>query len=711
MNGPQRAAHVTPPQPRRSGHWLPALGLLAVLLAAHGVSLWDGLFFDDHWHRAVSRNRGWSFSELVASATVDLSGRLNHLWWQEQSMVWRYARPVSMLVTKLEYHLTGGSPMGVHACSLGWHWLTALLVYGLAVWAGLHRKWAFAAGAVFLIMPHSVFTVGWLAARNALLGGFLFVAAVLAYACTIRNSRSRTAAARGLRLAACLLLWGLSLMSRETAVIFPLVALVLDASFGGWAHLRRRLPFHAVLWLLALGFVCWRLRFFSVEAAPPIYFTRPTSLAYVPWAASKLLQLLFALVFYTPMLMGLATYRGLPGEDLAVHAVMAVLLALAAVWYLLASRGWRGRWVWPIWVLAAFLPVVPIFAMPHFGYLPSIAYAIMVAFMLSGVPVRCRAAVTTLVIAATVWSLGVYRCAWWGIIRAEQVVYADILSTTPPPRPGSKLLFINHPIAAIYAPDALREAWGVDDLDGYVLTFAPHPLVMDSPSVVEQLNNHELLVSAPAPGYFSGLSGRMLLDGTRPGSPLLPGTVVKGDLFDTTVLEADNAGVRKLKFTFHERLDHPRYYFYVSSPERPAYRLRFDLTAPDENADAGLFARARSDDLLTCIPARMEIVRLARPVAVQTASSIQADLYRPSALARVEKWWHRVDAPALNRETRRWQQAHAGTLRQRDYYFAVMNVIQRFVKSDLLLTGGRESGTLAGQCFHPDREFTGKVQD
>lgn len=612
-------------------------------------------------------------------------------------MVWRYARPVAMLVAKLEYRIADGDPRIIHACALGWHWLTGLLVYGLATRAGLSRKWAFLAGVIFLIHPHSVFTVGWTAARNALVGGCFFAAAVLAYTWASLDRRTRSVIGRCVRLAIPVLLWGLSLFSRETAVVFPIVVLMLDVSFGGWRHLWRRMPLHLLLWVMTAGFLYWRLNYFDVGEAPAVYFSKPDGLAgipeYLPWAASKLLQLVFSMVFYTPMLMGLATYEGLPKEIVAVHAIMGTLTGLVAIWYVWASRGHRGRWLWPLWGIAALLPVIPVFAMPQFSYLPAIPYAIMLAILLSRVPIFRRSTITIVIVAATVWSLGVYRFAWWGVIRSEQVVYEDIRSTTVRPEPGSKLFFINHPIAAIYAPDALREAWGFEDLEGYVLTFAPHPLGMRTPSIVKQLSDYEIEVSAPAPGYFSGMPGRMLLNGTRPDSPLTAGTVVegKGYPFKTTIIEADDAGVRKLKFTFHERLDSDDYCFYVSSPERPAYRLSFhDLRLAPETADADLFARARSDNLLERTSARMEIRRLALPIAVQTAAAVQDDLHLDSddALARVEEWWRSVDVRWLTDKTQRWRESNAGMLRQREYYFRIMDVVQRCVKSDLFLTGG-----------------------
>jgi len=575
-------------------HALALVGLTAVVLAAHGASLWDGLFFDDHWHRATLRDYGWGFDDLIESATFDLPGRLTHLWWQTQPLRWRYSRAVAMFFMKLEYHLTGASPVGVHACAVGWHLLTAALVYRLAFWAGLTWRWSFLAGAMFILNPHSVFAISWIAARNAQVSAFFFVAAVLTYASASVAGGSSPSPLRLGRLALCLALWVLALFARESAVVFPVVVVMLDLTFGGFRHAIRRLPVHAVVGLIAVGYVYWRLFVFPNMEVPSIYFSSPSGLAYLPWAGSTLLQMLFSTAFYTPMFLGIATYGGLSGGQGWVHAIMIVLVGLVAAWYVWASRGRPGRWVWPAWLVAGFLPVLPVFITPHFSLLPFAAYAIMAPISLSRLPRGWRPVVTMLVIAATVWSLGVYRVLWRGILRSEQLLYADIRATTPRPPEGSKLFFVNLPIAGIYAPVALREMWDRADLDGYVLTFAPHPLRMDPPGTVERVGDRELVVSMPAPGYFSGPGGKMLLDGTRPGEPLTPGVVVKGDLFDTTVLEADAAGVRKLRFTFHESLDTETYYLYVSSPNRPARRLRFDQPPADLAAETARWRTAHA---------------------------------------------------------------------------------------------------------------------
>ena len=614
-------------------HGLPAALIVVLVLAAHGASLNDGLFFDDHWHRATLRDYGWSFRGLVESATFDVPGRLVRLWWQEQPLQWRYARPLAMLFMKLELILSGGSPVGVHAFALLWHAAAALLVYALALRAAGRRGWALFAAALFAVHPQSVFAVSWIAARNALVGGCFLLAALALYARGAGLGRAAEAERRGTWrwFAVAGAVWLAALFCRESAIVFPALAVLIDLCAGGWRALRRRVGVHAALWLIAGAYLYWRLFVFPTQGPPSIYFTAPSGLAYASWAASKLLHMVFSLLWHTPMLLGLTTYAGLGAAGVALYAVLAagVLGPLAA--YLRLTPRERGRWLWPLWIAIAFLPVIPVFLMPHFAYVPAAGLAIAVALGLARLRGRLRLGLTLLVTVYTVYCFAVYRYVWRGVVRSEQVIYADVLAHTPRPGPGARLFFINLPAAGIYAAVAMREAWGLDDLEGHVLTFAPDPLMMRQPCVVERTGERELTVSSSG-GYFSGVSGRMLLDGMRPGDPLRAGTVYPGEEFDTTVLEADERGVTRLRFRFKRPLDAPEYHFYVSSARRPAARLEFvasDTPTPAEQAR--LLERAAGGVPEARAAAWGELVALAAPVAELTCAPIQDLLRRPAA--------------------------------------------------------------------------------
>ena len=566
------------PVPRLPWWTVPLLA--AVTLATHGGSLFDGLFFDDHWHRATLREYGWGFDDLVESATFEVPGRLVHHWWQDTPLVWRYARPVAMAEMKLELLLSGGNPIAIHAFSLMWHVAGATLCAMLAAWALRSRAWAIIAGVLFVIQPHAVFGLGWTAARNAVVSGVLLLAGLWCY---LHFSEALQGAERwrsvsrsriGLLLAA-LVLWMLALFSRETAIIFPVLLCFLDLSLGGLRAIVRRWPVYAAVTILAGGYLYWRLLIFPTVAPPDIYFTSPSGGAYIVWAASKMVQLLASLWFHLPMFLGVATYSGLSAGQLIAHAILLGLLGLVAWWYLAASRDVRARWLWPAWIVAAFLPVIPVFIMPHFAYLPAAAISIMFAAMLSAVPRRGRVVVAVLIIAGHLWSLGVYRYLWRAVVRSEQLIYADMTYNDDAPRPGDKMFLLDWPTCGIYAAVAMREAWGVEPLDGYVLTYAPHPLIMDAESAVTRVGERELLVELPAPGYFAGLTGTMLIDGMRSGATFRAGDVVRGDEFDVTILEGDARGVTRMLFTFRQPLESTNYRFYRSNADRPAQALRF----------------------------------------------------------------------------------------------------------------------------------------
>jgi hypothetical protein len=161
------------------------------------------------------------------------------------------------------------------------------------------------------------------------------------------------------------------------------------------------------------------------------------------------------------------------------------------------------------------------------------------------------------------------------------------------------------------------------------------------------------------------------------------------------VLAGDEHGVTRLKFTFHRPLDSPDYYFYVASPLRPAYRLDFRRSAHEiEDTHAQLFAEAGSADPQVRRRARAEIAAVARPLAAQMASPIQAALQDPqltsdNAFAQVEDWWGAAQASALWSRYARWHEAFAPLLRERDRYFRIVDFARRMVRSDLLLTGQR----------------------
>lgn len=578
---PLESRHLWPKPPANNRADVNAIAILAlVIFAAYFGTLWDGRFFDDHWHHQTLQRADWTWNDLIESATFDLPGELATLWWQERPLQWRYARPIAMAFMKLEHTLTGGDPFWIHAIALAWHLATASIVYFLGVWAVRHRGWAFFAALLFALHPHAVFALGWTAARNALVSGLFFVAALHVYGLASFVGRSLDDRYCRKRTFFAWLLWLLALFSRETAVIFPLLLPVLDFLMGRWPLVRQRLVVYGFFAGTLAMYLYWRLAIFPTSAPPDIYFTAPTGPAYALWAAGKLLHMLFSQTVFTPMFLGLVTY-GQSGGAWIEYAVMAGVLLTLTIVYFAATRNEPLRAFWSIWLVAAFVPVIPVFVMPHFAYLAAPAFGLAVASMLRGLPKIPRNALAAFVVAASLWTIAIYRICWRGIVRSEQLVAAQIQATTPiaelPPRGFARprVYFLNLPVSAIYTAVALRDAWPSDEIEGYVLTFADHPLQMQSPSAIEVLNDHEFEIEIKDGAYFAGMSGRMLIDGMRTSGPLREGQAIDAGPFLARVIFADATGIRRLRFTFHDPLNAPHTYFYLSTPEQPAARIRF----------------------------------------------------------------------------------------------------------------------------------------
>ena len=117
-------------------------------------------------------------------------------------------RPAAQtLVLKAEFLAVGGSPLGLHAFSLFWHWLAAIAAYGLCRWVLGNWKWALLAAVLFALGPNSTLAVSWTAAQDTLVSTFLLVAAVYAYARASFDAQRSPATLRTGRWLLALVLW------------------------------------------------------------------------------------------------------------------------------------------------------------------------------------------------------------------------------------------------------------------------------------------------------------------------------------------------------------------------------------------------------------------------------------------------------------------------------------------------------------------------
>ncbi len=566
-------------------------------LAAHGWSLDDGLFLDDHWHLIRYLDKDWSFHALMDAGTIEPE-RFVESWWQEKPVRWTYARPFAIFVTKLACYLSGGRPAALHAVSLGLHWIGTLLVHHLCLRLTRRRFWSVVGGLLFVVYSHSLFAVGWIAAQNTVLQTILMLGALLGY---VRASGLNLypyghvsdkvpAEVPPLRYGVffvVVILWVFSLLSRENALVLLVFLPCMDLAFGGWRQVRARWGAYLALTTVATAFVFWRL-LVSESMVPDFYLRRPDGPGYVFWLIAKGLHYLTAAVWLSPLTVGPSgrfhPFIEVPGDCL----LMVLILSVLGVGYYVACRKARGWWLWPLWIVLSVLPVLPVLATPHSGYMPAMGFAVAMILgpalhdRLKPGARRCWSKyVASWFLIATTTYMPIYRVLWNAMQAAEQLTISKIMED-PPPAEATDVFFINLPFVNIYAQLHLAEEYARagmprPDFRAHVLTYASsYVIAMQQRCRLEQLDDRSFALSVEGRPYFSGALGRFLVEGMRTNGRFHTEQVVHGKLFDVEIAEAHEQGVSRLIFRFHRPLADRQFCFYITTQHCPAARVQFN---------------------------------------------------------------------------------------------------------------------------------------
>lgn len=583
------------------------LVLAGLVLAGHGWGLNNGLFLDDHAHYAKLKSLDWSFRSAVDSARLGIVGHVLDVW-NRYEIGLRFFRPIAFWTMKIEYTLAGWHPAVMHAMSLGWHWLAAMLVAALAFRCVGKADWAGLAGGVFAVHPGQVACTYWVASQTELQVTVWLLLATLCYArysawpMPLFGPRHQwyeggnLPPSRPRWLVPTLLCFVMAVGCRENAVMLVPVVFLGDALFRGLGAGNLRQGLRRLRWggyaglAVVVGLyllVRWQmLGGFPLPGRP--YIITPGEPGFWPFVFDKLVLNMLAMFAFIPVvpLGGLTFFQARPAEFyLPFVGIVAGWVALLWVF-----RRRPGLLLAFGWMFLMMLPLLPVFSSPHHLYLPSVGLALILMSVLGlagglfkegG---RAASAARGLVVLVVVilhgvgltfgsWAMGWVYGASTGI---EDLALADMRETDPRPiRDGDHLFFINIPMMAYYVVPAFEEQTGLRDLRGHVLTFSPSPLLMSQPSRVEQIDEYTLRVSVAGEPYFAGASGGVLLQVMGLERMPTEGEVFDGGLYEVTVEQADERGVRALMFRFRRALSSPEYHFFLTSRQRMAYGLVF----------------------------------------------------------------------------------------------------------------------------------------
>ena len=212
----------------------PAL-LILIVFAVYSPSLTFDFILDDH--------------RFTADPRIQESGHIyeyfsNYVWAQFSGGPPSFYRPVFVLWMRLSFVLSELSPWG-------WHFLSILkhLLVGIALWLLIDkllrdRVAAFAGAALFLLHPSNTESVSWVTVPDPLVTLGLFLS-LLFYWKSVEGSSAEAVAPKskprkaskpatrnlsGIWLAASLSAYFAALLVKETAIVFPLVILVVALS-------------------------------------------------------------------------------------------------------------------------------------------------------------------------------------------------------------------------------------------------------------------------------------------------------------------------------------------------------------------------------------------------------------------------------------------------------------------------------------------------
>jgi Flp pilus assembly protein TadD len=328
-----------------------------------------------------------------------------------------------------DYALWGDRPFGYHLTNILLHTLVSVLVYLVLarIFPGKNGV-AFASALVFAVHPVHAESVAWIAGRTDLIATLFMVASLLAL--------SSAPGRRGC-LALSLLSFLVALFSKESALVFPLIAAAYLAAFcPGWARPLR-------LRLILLYTVCVAA-YLAVRFGPAEVKAGPAGVLMLWETVFSSCATLFLYVGKLALPVRLSAYITNPVAgsplDLRAAAGAAILLAMLATMALAWRRGDRASAFILAFALVSLAPlanVVRISAPDDMGFpaaerflyapsIPLIAAAVsLISLAVRGARERAGLAA---VIVAIFAAMTLRRNAVW---KDEESLFTDALRSSP----------------------------------------------------------------------------------------------------------------------------------------------------------------------------------------------------------------------------------------------------------------------------------------
>ena len=413
---------------------------LAIVLGVVFLAYYNTLYFDFvHDDRSQILGNTWlrSWKYLPRYFTADV--------WAFQHPVFRgtFYRPIFLLSFRLQYLLFGLKPWGWHLCTVLCHVGVTLLVYFTAVRLLEDRLASLFTALIFGLHPTHAEGVAWISGVTEPLFALFLFAAYLCYL-KMRSDPDR----RWLYLVASIVLYILACLSKETAVVLPLIIFACEflwsqndidpakRCFGtSFLQATKTAAPYLMVFVVYLCARLFALQGFQNTKEPHSYLSMVLTWPSVLWFYIEHLFLPMRLSpFYTREF-----YTRIDWHHVILPAI-PVFLGATGLW-LWSKRSMQAA-IATVWLVLPILPVLNLRAFieghlvhDRYLYLPSFGFAMLIAMGLrrlnfgaryDGVPV---VQVGLAAIVSAFLAVGVYQAT--ACYASESTFFTYVTSMSP----------------------------------------------------------------------------------------------------------------------------------------------------------------------------------------------------------------------------------------------------------------------------------------
>lgn len=345
-----------------SPFWIPLFGYTAVVFAVYHFAFECGiLFWDDDVF--ILRNQILTMPFLKAVQTSF------SMYFHGDYL------PLTLLSYWLDVFLFGGGARTHHVVNLLYHSVNCLLVFLFIKKMSNEKIWAFCITLIFAIHPLQVEPVVWISERKSLLSGFFTLAALLMYLEFLSTKKMKW-------LIFVYLAYVFSVLSKTTAILLPLVFILLD-SFYEKKQWQQSLLISAkrLSPLLVLVVITAVVRIISYDFSTPgvrSAMLSPERLLWVPLMSGNALFFYIKSFFWPLGLSGLYPFFGKTTTE-NIEGVLG-LLSIGILLYWCVRQKSQAVWIYFSIFTLFMLPVLHIipranFVNDRYMYLPIIGFS------------------------------------------------------------------------------------------------------------------------------------------------------------------------------------------------------------------------------------------------------------------------------------------------------------------------------------------------